>query len=373
MTSIKMPIFASTLKWARSEGHISELELAKHAGISVSKLQEFESEISLPTYAQMKKIASKLDRPLPFFFGPPPQISDVPQTTDFRHGKNNFPSNLARAIKRAESHRRTYLELMGGESIKPVPQIRSISANEAAREFRQALNLNIFDLPKESSNEKAFRYWRQLLESEDFLIMQVSRIPLEIFRGFSIYHDSLPIIVINGADSAAGKIFTLFHELGHIATRTSGLCLFTEKDRVEVFCNRFAEEFLMPTQTFSNFVRDQEFSKLVEKVAKKYRVSQLAAAYRLKSLGFLTNSEVDLVRVQSEEAWQEHRERLRESTGAPSPHIIQYRDLGAKYVEGVSQAIQRNQISILDASYFLNARVASVDKIINEHNRQMVG
>jgi Zn-dependent peptidase ImmA (M78 family)/transcriptional regulator with XRE-family HTH domain len=373
LPTVRIPIVASTLRWARVEGRVSELELANYTGISVSKVQEFESAISLPTYAQMKKMALKLDRTLPFFFGPPPRESDIPQTIDFRHGDNTFPSFLVRSIKRANYHRKTYLELVGEESIKSIPQIRATSASEAAQEFRSMFNLGIFDTPRESSNEKAFRYWRHLLEGEDFLILQVSRIPLEIFRGFSIYHDSLPVIVINGADSSAGKIFTLFHELGHIATRTSGICLLSEKDKVEVFCNSFAEEFLMPTQSFTNFQADQDFSSLVDRVARKYRVSQLAAAIKLKSLGFLSQSEVDQIRAQTDEAWLQSRERQRESTGAPPHHVIRYRDLGSKYVEGVSRAIQRNQISILDASYFLNARVASVDKIISEHNRQMVG
>src|SRR5262249_6804228 len=55
-------------------------------------------------------------------------------------------------------------------------------------------------------------------------------------------------------------IFTLFHELAHLLFHTSGIDLLTDdfiqrlpadERRIEIICNRFAAEFLVPERAFN--------------------------------------------------------------------------------------------------------------------------
>jgi Zn-dependent peptidase ImmA (M78 family) len=43
-------------------------------------------------------------------------------------------------------------------------------------------------------------------------------------RGVSLPGDVLPIVILNGGDAHAGRIFTLLHELTHLLLRQGGVC-----------------------------------------------------------------------------------------------------------------------------------------------------
>ena len=65
---------------------------------------------------------------------------------------------------------------------------------------------------------------------------------LDEMRGLCIFHDKIPIIILNGKDTPNGRIFSLFHELTHLLLAESAIC----GDDVEIFCNSVAGEFLVP-------------------------------------------------------------------------------------------------------------------------------
>lgn len=78
--------------------------------------------------------------------------------------------------------------------------------------------------------------------------------PVDEIRGFSIIDDVAPVIVINKNEHIRSQIFTLFHEMSHILLNKDGLCLPDRWDltgteevaKVEIFCNHFAGEFIVP-------------------------------------------------------------------------------------------------------------------------------
>jgi len=80
----RAPINPLTLTWAREVSHMATDELARAVGVKPPKVNEFESGEALPTFRQLTLLATKLDRPLGFFFAPPPSVPDVPGTADFR-------------------------------------------------------------------------------------------------------------------------------------------------------------------------------------------------------------------------------------------------------------------------------------------------
>src|SRR5438034_6264295 len=72
-------------------------------------------------------------------------------------------------------------------------------------------------------------------------------------RGFSLYFDQVPVIVVKGADAACGRLFTLVHEYVHLLLHMGGLCdtvtdvRATTPDRqLEARCNAIAAAILMP-------------------------------------------------------------------------------------------------------------------------------
>jgi len=95
------------------------------------------------------------------------------------------------------------------------------------------------------------------LEEAGVLVMATERsqVPVDEMRGFSLYFDEVPVIMLTGADAPRGRMFSLLHEYVHLLLLTEGLCdtttdmRATTPDRaIEARCNAVAAAILMPRQ-----------------------------------------------------------------------------------------------------------------------------
>jgi Zn-dependent peptidase ImmA (M78 family) len=368
----RAPINGDTLRWARVVSHLDRKALAKAAGVTPERIEEFETETTAPTFRQLALLATKLDRPLGFFFAPAPAIPDVPETADFRgRGQDELTANIAREMKRAEQHREAMLELAGppGRAL-PLEPITRDSAAARALELRQQFGLTERFTPPESQQNQVFNFWRGLLEEHGCLIFQTTKIDLDAFRGLSVHHAYLPIIVLNGADSASGRVFTLFHEVAHLANRTSGLCVLDDEVHEEAVANKFAANFLMPEALVREHILDtQEPVELAAHLASALKVSPLAAGVRLRTLDLITEQDLVAIRQNSADTWRAARDAQKASDGFVPPWRLRYRDLGSKYIGAVARALQDGRIDATDATYLLNARWPMVEQLLDEYQR----
>jgi Zn-dependent peptidase ImmA (M78 family) len=80
-----------------------------------------------------------------------------------------------------------------------------------------------------------------------------------------LYDDEFPLIYINNSTAFARQVFTLFQELAHILLHINGITqlndayvdrLVGNNRQIEVFCNRFAAEVLIPTDHFKARIED---------------------------------------------------------------------------------------------------------------------
>lgn len=360
------------LTWAREVSKITEDELAKAAGVPPNRIVEFENGDAWPTFRQLTLLATKLDRPLGFFFAPPPTIPDVPVTADFRgRAHATLPADLAKEMRRAEQYRDAMVDLSGRPERKLASGVISWNniAGRAA-ELRRQFGLTDTFVPPESGNSQVFSFWRGLLEGHGVLVFQTTKIALETFRGLSVHHDALPIVVVNGGDSPAGRTFTLFHEIAHLINRTSGLCALRETVDEEAIANNFAANFLMPESAVrARIVHGEDPLDAVDGLARHFKVSSLAAAVRLRRLGIIDDEDLDEVRVNSEEVWAQAREANRKKSGFVPPWRLRYRDLGPAYIGTVARALEDRRVDLVDATYLLNARLPMVEKMLDEYYR----
>ena len=65
-------------------------------------------------------------------------------------------------------------------------------------------------------------------------------------RGCSLALFPLPIVLLNSSDSPLGRVFSLLHELTHLARNESALCDISEQKGIELFCNHVAGGILVP-------------------------------------------------------------------------------------------------------------------------------
>ncbi len=368
----RAPISPAALTWAREISHVTVEELAKALNVKPGRVTEFEGGDARPTFRQLTLMAAKLDRPLGFFFAPPPKRPDVSETADFRgRGHNELPADLVREMRRAEQHRGAMLDLgwvpsseieMGGIDWK------SVAMRAAA--LRKHFGLTDAFVPPESQNNQVFNFWRGLLEENGVLIFQTTGIPLSTFRGLSVHNDDLPLILVNGADSPTGRTFTLFHEVAHLMNRTSGLCVLREAVDEEALANNFAASFLMPEPAVrARLNGPAEPLQAAEHLARHFKVSPLAAAVRLRRLDIIDDADLEAVRAASDENWSRQRDAQKQTDGFVPPWRLRYRDLGPTYIGAVARAIEDRRVDMVDATYLMNARLPMVKQMLDEYYR----
>ncbi|GAB2627853.1 ImmA/IrrE family metallo-endopeptidase [Kocuria himachalensis] len=370
--SVRVPIVGETLAWAREVLGVDVDDLGRTAGVTGEQVSRFENEEVQPTLPQLRKIAKKLDRSPAFFLAPPPATPDIPDTIDFRgNTEGELPANLLTEIRRAEAHRDALINLAGVPADRlTVGAINWNTVELRAQEFRAELGLTSTFRPAESQRGAIFNFWRSLIEERGYLVFQTTGISLNTYRGLSLHHENTPIILINGADSPNGRIFTLFHEIAHLANGTSGLCALKQNIDAEALCNAFAANFLMPSNAVQELLRNEPLDGRVEALAARFKVSILAAGVRLKTLGYINDEELQEIRRSSDSQWEHARQQQRKKEGFVPTWQLRYRDLGPTYLSTVFHALESDQVNYIDAAYMLNARVPTILKMQEEFHRR---
>jgi Zn-dependent peptidase ImmA (M78 family) len=296
----------------------------------------------------------------------------VPETADFRgRGHDDLPADLAREMRRAEQHRDAMLDLSGPPNRRiNVGSTDWMNVARRAASLRRQFGLTDTFLPPESQANQVFNFWRGLLEENGVLVFQATKIALATFRGLSVQHEALPIILLNGGDSPMGRTFTLFHEIAHLANRTSGLCGLRETVDEEALANHFAASFLMPESAVRAHLSGIEDPLSgAERLARHFKVSLLAAGVRLRRLDVIDEDSLEQIRAHSDANWKRAQEAQKEKAGFVPPWRLRYRDLGPTYVGAVARALEDQQVDWVDATYLLNARLPMVERILDEYYR----
>ena len=113
------------------------------------------------------------------------------------------------------------------------------------------------------------------------------------FQGLTLSDSYAPLVFVNGADSEAAQMFTLAHELAHLALGRSGVSGFEQFQTGhlgnERSCDRAAAELLVPETEFREYwPRVATQDDPLRSVAQHFRVSRIVSARRALDLGFIS-------------------------------------------------------------------------------------
>jgi Zn-dependent peptidase ImmA (M78 family) len=124
-----------------------------------------------------------------------------------------------------------------------------------------------------------------LLETNGVRLFSLSENTAAV-NAFSFWRDDKPYVFLNNFKTAESSIFDAAHELGHLVMHKHGDPKETRSAEREA--NSFASAFLMPANDVKARVPRRVTIDVLLKAKMRWRVSAMAMAYRLSTLGLLS-------------------------------------------------------------------------------------
>ncbi len=394
--SIEALVKPELLRWARESGGFSPQQAAERARVLVERLLSWENGTEKPTVAQLRNLANVYRRPLAVFYLPEP-----PKTFDALHDFRRLPQSNPRhrwspelhlAIRRAHLRREVALDLYETLELE-IPKFStrvslSDDAETAGRLLRESLRVTYEQQVRWRDQWVAFRAWRDAFEVAGVLVFQSTDVSVEELRAFSLGDLPLPAAVVNIDDHVLGRIFSIHHELAHIALGETGLCDLNERRRtplyeqqIEIFCNHVAGAILVPAihllqesvvaaTTGPTSWTDEEILLL----AHRYSVGRETIVRRLLILGKTTEAFYERKRRQYQEEFeslkqreeQRKAERADQGSGGPPPSRMTVSTAGPLFTRLVLEAYQQEKITGSDLADYLDIRFNHLPKVEEE-------
>lgn len=241
---------------------------------------------------------------------------------------------------------------------------KSDDPNAVAATLRLALGISLNQQMSWPSESTALSKWRDAVEHVGVLVFQTTGVKVEEARGFSIASLPLPVIAINGKDSYSGRIFTMMHELTHLALRQGGVCDLDEHG-LEVFCNAVAGALLVPVEALLSRPEvignaSMEWpEETLTRIARAFRVSREVIVRRLLTAGKTKPSFYERKRHQ-------YASELASlpAKGGPPPPILAVARAGRFFSTVVVRSYTEGRITSADASDFLSLRLRHLPDVM---------
>ncbi len=300
--SARVDVNPELLAWARQRSGLAFEEVSHRFPM----LTAWERGEQQPTLKQLESFAQATHTPVGFLFLPEPPVEKVP-IPDFRtigDARVHQPSaDLLDTIYQCQQRQDWYRDFAVLNHESAVGYVGSLSVTgsvaDAADAMRAALDFGVEN--RGSSRTEALRILIERAEALGFLVMVNGVVgsnthrkldPRE-FRGFALADPVAPLVFVNGADTKAGQIFTLVHELAHLWLGGTALDDVDLAARgwhdTERWCNQVAAEVLMPLDAVPGvLVPGEALADATERLSRRFKVSTLVVLRRLYDAGVLS-------------------------------------------------------------------------------------
>lgn len=376
-----IPVNPDILKWARETAGLSVDDVVrklKRKRITAETVLSWENGEGSPSYPQLERMAYKIyKRPLALFFFPEPPQEETPKQS-FRtlpeYAIERLPERIRFLIRKARVMQINLAELY--DNANPAPQhiVRDlsfdpgVSAGKMAATVRDYLGIDLARQRRWRNSEEALKVWRDALEEHGVFIFK-DAFQVDLFSGFCLYNEQFPIIYVNNSQPKNRQIFTLFHELAHLLFRTGGIdtslddyLVYLEGDsrRIEVLCNRFTGEFLVPRRDFEPRIKGITINdESIQELAETYHVSREVILRRLLDRKLVEQAVY-------EEKARDWAQSAKKSSGKGGDY---YRNmgtyLGERYLGTAFSRYYQNRISVEQLADYLGVKVKNVPGMEN--------
>ena len=308
------PTNPETLIWARESAGYETIDAAVQAITYLrnkadghADLVSWEKGESKPSVVAAERLAKAYGVSKPFLYLPldiaKEQTDDLTLIKDFRRDEDRKLTPNTIRFLRDVKRRQNWLRDMLKDETKPVGWQGEFKGSKPI-EIAKWLNKKIRPEQKVVS---ALSAWIEKSEFELGIFVMQSRPSSHhykvesSFSGCALPDEYVPVVALNAADTQGRRIFTLIHEIAHLAIGEEGISkveyrlggdLHSETER---FCNEVATQTLMPKSIFlaewRQISASAETKNVFPKVAKKFGVSMSACVVRASQLDLMEYNE----------------------------------------------------------------------------------
>lgn len=327
-----------------------------------------------PTFSQIEDFSKKSHIPLGYFFLQTPPVEQIGlleyRTLDSIELAN--PSrNLIDIIHEMEAIQDwmvDYRKEMNYDTSYVVNSLNGATDIAAiADSVRKDLGLSIEWYRECGNPSEAFNKVRGLLEDCGVIVMMSGivgknthrALDINEFRAFAMVNEWAPLIFINGADSLAGRLFSLLHETVHIWIGENDLYnnrrYSTENVKtVEVICNAVAGEIIVPKQIFLEHWQrtpNEDVYIKIRELAKYFRCSESVLARRA-----LDNKKIDKMIYEQvvTDAIQAYIEYKQEKSSGGDYYKVARSKLDGVFVRALCESVNSGRTSYTEAYRLTN-------------------
>lgn len=380
--SVKIKVEPLILKFGRYCSGYNIAEAAMKIKIAEDKLLAFETKECEISLSRLEKLAAVYKIPLAFFL-----LKEVPKDVvlpkDFRivyaTRDIGFSPSVMLAIRRARYVQSIIQELDKG---RPEYKFRKVTitsnVESIATYFRSVIGISVGDQSKWPNPSSALKNWKVGIEKLGIFIMQQS-LKEEDVSAFCLADQSPYILVLNSGEHENRRMFSLFHEIGHILLRHSGVCTPDNLSRnskeyahIEKFCNQFAASLLVPHDEFltnsiviklNNTPFEQWDPKDIKELSSRFRVSQEVIYRRLVTIGILDEGKYQRKRKELIESFEEYKKKSKDKKVI----IPQYKKVisknGHAYSSFILDNLHSNRITLTEAANYLDTNSRHITSV----------
>lgn len=372
--NITIEVNSEILVWARNALAMSRSTASEKTGISLQRLNQLEEGERQPIMDELKELSKTYKRTIAtLLLNQPPKEKPLPadrRTIDSKDS-GKYHENTIMAVRKARALAESLVELKQEAGIL-IPNFDykayiDEDPEKTANNLRKKLELD--ELRELKNTGDALEAYIEKVEQMGVAIFQLS-LTQDQLRGFSIVDETLPVIVIKrSGELPTAKIFTLFHELGHILLNDGGLCDLSENNsqQIEKWCNSFAAKMLIPTSELLKMNIIKEYSSSGEKNWKKKDLAELANYFHTGLLTIL-RSLLELKLTTFDFYLEKHRLWNKPSFGKSKNHEGRnipketIKERGRSYISLAFSIFDQNKIDIKDLSDFLGVKLSYIPR-----------
>ena len=371
----RLPINPDILIWARESQNLLVEDVALKMNKPADTIEAWENGDSSPTYVQLETLAYTIfKRPIAIFFFPEPPEEVTPKNS-FRTLPESEVEELAptflRVFRQAQAMQINLEELTDGRNPAPKKLLLDLTVDlrgdirKMTESVREYLGVSLAQQVAWAKTEKALEAWRSAVEDKGIFVFKEAFRDNEI-SGFCLYDDEFPVVYLNNSMPKTRQIFTLFHELTHLLFKTGGVDkqndaflrrIKGDNRRIEVLCNRFAGEFLVPKYDFDKIIAGMHIDEqTVEKLARRYNVSREVILRRCLEKRLVDQAYYE----ELSQRWiKEAKERAAERAGG-NYYSNKATYLGESYLNLAFTSYYQKRFSTHQLAEYLGVKVASI-------------